>query len=179
MMVEKQEKLRQHSRKKHGAMKQLTKQWMEQWMKHFLPVGLIAGALFACAPVNDIRGYVFSDTVVTQLKKNQTSLDEILALMGSPSTQSTINGKTLYYIYSRFVTESYRAPEEVDRRVLAIYFNIENIISDTAIYGLDDGIIVPIVERTTETQGRELSFIEQIFGNLGRFGDETGGPSDF
>ncbi|GIR10464.1 MAG: hypothetical protein CM15mP21_7260 [Hyphomicrobiales bacterium] len=36
-----------------------------------------------------------------------------------------------------------------------------------------------LVERTTETQGRELSFLQQIFGNLGRFESGEGGPGDF
>jgi outer membrane protein assembly factor BamE (lipoprotein component of BamABCDE complex) len=73
------------------------------------------------------------------------------------------------------VTESYRAPKEVDRKVLAIYFNENRLVRDVAIYGLEDGIIIPIVARTTETQGQELSVIGQIFSNLGRFGD--GGSS--
>ena len=67
--------------------------------------------------------------------------------------------------------ESYRASKEVDRKVMAIYFDRQSNIRDMAVYGLDDGIIIEIVQRTTESQGAELSIIGQLFSNAGRFGD--------
>ena len=79
------------------------------------------------------------------------------------------------------MTESYRASEEVDRKVLAIYFDENKIVRDLAVYGLEDGIIVPIVARTTQTQGsdpNELTALQQIFGNIGRFGDGSA-PTQF
>ena len=91
--------------------------------------------------------------------------------------RSVLNNGTFYYIHSRFVTESYRASEEVDRKVLAIYFDENKIVRDLAVYRLEDGIIVPIVARTTQTQGSELTALQQIFGNIGRFGD--GSPTQF
>lgn len=137
--------------------------------------GLLAGALFACAPVVDNRGYVFNESLLTQLQKNVSNRETIAASFGSPSTVSTLNGGAYYYISSRTVTESYRAPEEVERKVLAIYFGADKTMRDYALYGLQDGIIIPIVQRTTRAQGQELGFIEQLFTNLGRFGDAAPG----
>lgn len=139
-----------------------------------LALAAMGAALLACAPVVDNRGYVFDDTLVSQLKKQSMTLQQATGLLGSPSTRSSINGEALYYIHSVVVTESYRAPVETDRKVMALYFNADNVLKDYAVYGLREGLIVPIVPRTTQSQGRELSFIEQIFGNLGRFdGDPT------
>ena len=98
-----------------------------------------------------------------------------MEIFGSPSTASSFNGGAYYYISSKVVTESYRAPEEVERKVLAVYFDKDRAVRDYAVYGLEDGIIIPIVARTTRAQGQELSFIEQIFTNLGRFGDAAPG----
>ena len=75
------------------------------------------------------------------------------------------------------MTEAYRRAREIDRRVLALYFDAGGKLRDFAYYGLTDGNIVAIVQRTTETQGRELSFIEQMFGNFGRFGGDANVPS--
>lgn len=132
----------------------------------------------ACAPVIDNRGYVFNDSQISSLKKGSTKRQVVQNNFGSPSTVTKLNGTAYYYVRSRFVTESYRAPEEVERKVLAIYFAANDTVKDYAIYGLEDGIIVPIVQRTTQTQGQELSVLGQIFGNLGRFGDNAPG-SDF
>ena len=139
-----------------------------------LAMALLGTALLACAPMIDNRGYVFDEGLVTKLQKDSMTLQQATGLLGSPSTRSSINGEALYYIHSVIVTESYRAPVETDRKVMALYFNADKVLTDYAVYGLRDGLIVPIVPRTTQSQGRELSFIEQIFGNLGRF---DGDPS--
>ena len=138
-------------------------------------VGLTLLASVACAPVIDNRGYIFDDRLLKTLDKGSSSMDSVRERFGSPTTVTSLNGQAFYYIYSRFVTESYRAPEEVERKVLAIYFNDNKKLRDFALYGLEDGIIVPIVARTTQTQGKELTILEQLFGNLGRLGDEAPG----
>jgi outer membrane protein assembly factor BamE (lipoprotein component of BamABCDE complex) len=140
-----------------------------------LASGLLAASIFACAPVVDNRGYVFNENLLPQIQKGTTKADTLIEVFGSPSTVSTLNGGAFYYISSKVVTESYRAPEEVERKVLAIYFDRNKAVRDFAVYGLEDGIIIPIVARTTRAQGQELSFIEQIFTNLGRFGDAAPG----
>ncbi len=140
--------------------------------------GLAMACLLACAPVIDNRGYVFDESLLPQLKVGTTSQTDIITLMGSPSTTSTLNGGAYYYISSKFITEAYRAPRETERRVLAIFFDEEKKVRDLGFYTLEDGNFVTLVGRTTETQGRELSFLQQIFGNLGRIGsgeDDPGG----
>lgn len=142
-----------------------------------LSAGLLTASILACAPVIDNRGYFFDDRSVENIEKGVTDQSAVRDRFGSPTSVSKINNEAYYYIYSRFVTESYRAPEEVDRKVLAIYFDKNKTVRDLAVYGLEDGIIVPIVARTTQTQGSELSALQQIFGNIGRFGD--GSPTQF
>lgn len=137
-----------------------------------LASALVSAQILACAPVYDTRGYIFDGDVVAKIEKNTTTRDTLIAELGSPTSTSAFGESAVYYIQSRFVTESYRAPEETDRKVLAVYFDAAQKVRDYAIYGLDDGIIVPIVQRTTQTQGQELSAIAQIFSNLGRFEGE-------
>ena len=139
--------------------------------------GLVMSGLLACAPVIDNRGYVFDESLLPQLVVGTTSEADIITIMGSPSAVSTLNGGAYYYISSRFITEAYRAPRETERRVLAIFLDEDKKIRDLGFYTLEDGNIVTIVARTTETQGRELTFLQQIFGNLGRF--ESGDGSNF
>lgn len=139
--------------------------------------GLLTATITACAPVIDNRGYFFDDRSVDNIEKGVTNKEAVRETFGSPSSESVLNNGAYYYIYSRFVTESYRAPEEVDRKVLAIYFDENKTVRDLAVYELEDGIIVPIVARTTQTQGSELTALQQIFGNVGRFGD--GSPTQF
>ena len=142
-----------------------------------LVAGLVSISILACAPVIDNRGYFFDNRSIADIEKGVTDQAGVRGKFGSPTSISRLNNGAFYYIHSRFVTESYRAPREVDRKVLAIYFDKNKVVRDLAVFGLEDGIIVPIVARTTQTQGSELTALQQIFGNVGRFSD--GSPTQF
>ena len=40
------------------------------------------------------------------------------------------------------------------------------------VYGQEDGRTIAYVDRTTPTEGNELTLIQQLLGNLGRFNPE-------
>ena len=61
-------------------------------------------------------------------------------------------------------------PTVTDRRILAISFGDNNKVNNLKYYGLEEGKIISYVDRTTPTRGRELTILQQLFGNLGRLG---------
>jgi len=140
-------------------------------LAQLIMVGLVGGQMMACMPIVDQRGYVFNQEIVSRLEIGKTTFDQSKNLLGSPTTYSNFNGGAAYYIHSRFISERYRAPKEVERTVLALYFDGNEVIRDIGVYGLEDGVVVPIVARTTDTMGLELSIIGQLLSNVGRLGD--------
>lgn len=138
-------------------------------LKLLLSSGCLALALVSCAPVVHRHGYVFDDVDTSLFKRNETTLADVTALLGTPTITSTIDKRAVYYISSRIEAYTFYKPVETDRHVLALFFDDTQKLTDYAEYGLKDGNIIAFVERETETSGRELSFLEQIFGNLGRF----------
>ena len=91
-------------------------------------------------------------------------------ILGSPSTTSAIDASTWYYIYSKAETVAFYHPTVTDRRVLAVSFDDDNKVNNLKYYGLEEGKIISYVDRTTPTRGRELTVLQQLFGNLGRLG---------
>ena len=67
-------------------------------------------------------------------------------------------------------------PTEVDRKVLAVRFNGEDQVESFAHYGLEDGQIVNFSNRKTPTRGKELSVLQQLFSNIGKFDAPGTGP---
>jgi outer membrane protein assembly factor BamE (lipoprotein component of BamABCDE complex) len=130
---------------------------------------LIAGlSLFAagCLATTYQRGYVFDQAALDQVPVG-ASQEQVLLVLGTPSTIATVSGEVFYYISQK--TEQKAAflnPQVVDQRVLAIYFDQERRVERIADYGVQDGKIFDFVSRTTPTSGQELSFLRQIFGNL-------------
>src|SRR3546814_5080921 len=99
-----------------------------------------------------------------------------LTLLGSPSTSSTFPdwGTTYYYISSETEAVAFLAPEVIEQQVLAIAFDKSTSkVKDIKRYGLKDGKQIAFVDRETPTRGKELTVLEQLFGNFGRFNNDT------
>ena len=63
---------------------------------------------------------------------------------------------------------AYRAPEVVDREVIAISFNADDTVANIERFGLEDGRVVTLSRRVTETTVRDVTFIRQLIRNFGR-----------
>ncbi len=116
------------------------------------------------------RGYQVDQQSLDQIKVGATSKEEALALMGTPSTTSTIGGDAWYYIgqkMSRAV--AFMPAKMVDQNVLAIYFDKKGKVDRIANYGMKDGKVFDFVSRTTPTGGQEPNFLRNIMTGLFRF----------
>lgn len=119
-----------------------------------------------CLATTYQRGYVFDQAALDQVPIG-ASQEQVLLVLGTPSTIATVSGEAFYYISQK--TEQKAAflnPQVVDQRVLAVYFDQDRRVSRIADYGIQDGKIFDFVSRTTPTGGQELNFLRQIFGNL-------------
>lgn len=106
---------------------------------------------------------------MSQLVTGESRQADVEALLGSPSSKSTYGKETWYYISAKKETRGLFAPEITDQKVTAISFNEDGTISRIDIIGKDQARQVEIVEKTTPTEGRTLSVMEQMMGNFGRF----------
>ncbi|MGC6472173.1 MAG: outer membrane protein assembly factor BamE [Parvibaculales bacterium] len=147
---------------------------MQKNKSGILLAGICAISIAACAPVVHNRGHVFVQQSLDQLEVGQTGKEDVRAIMGSPSTVATVDASAFYYISSREETYLYRAPVETERRVVAVYFDDKDVVTQVAHYGLEDGNVVDYVKRETVTRGKELTLLGQLFGNIGRFSSASG-----
>ena len=142
---------------------------MKYVIKKYLFIALVFLSA-SCSPIVENRGYVFDEKLLDQIKVNETISNDVMDILGSPSTTSAIDASTWYYIYSKAETVAFYHPTVTDRRVLAVSFDDDNKVNNLKYYGLEEGKIISYVDRTTPTRGRELTVLQQLFGNLGRLG---------
>jgi outer membrane protein assembly factor BamE (lipoprotein component of BamABCDE complex) len=130
-----------------------------------------------CSPREDVRGSVIDQDRLEQVKIGGTTQEQLYRLLGSPSAKSTFNERadTWYYISTRTETVAFFAPTTTDRKVVAIDFDGSGKVSDIRKFGMEDGRDIEPVDRVTATKGRELTFLQQLFGNIGRFNDRAPG----
>ncbi len=70
------------------------------------------------------RGYQVDPDSLSQIKIGTTTKPEALALLGTPSTTSTVGGDAWYYIGQKMQhTLSFMPVQMTDQHVLAVYFD--------------------------------------------------------
>jgi outer membrane protein assembly factor BamE (lipoprotein component of BamABCDE complex) len=128
---------------------------------------LLVGAvmLAACGGQIDRHGHVFIDIDLDQIRPGM-SKEEVQTVLGSPDTTSAIGGDAYYYISTMQKTVAFLKPREIDRQVVAVYFDGTESVTNVAHYGLKDGIVVNFYKGETPARGKDLSFLEQVFGNI-------------
>ena len=121
--------------------------------------------LASCGAQIDRHGHVFIDVDLDQVKPGMTK-EEVQTVLGSPDTTSAIGGDAYYYISSTQKTVAFLKPREIDRQVVAVYFDGSETVRNVAHYGLKDGIVVNYYKGETPARGKDLTFLEQVFGNI-------------
>jgi outer membrane protein assembly factor BamE (lipoprotein component of BamABCDE complex) len=111
------------------------------------------------------RGYVLPEGALEQIPLG-SSQEQVLIVLGTPSTVATISGEVFYYISQRTQQTAFLPQEEVNRRVIAVYFDRNRKVQRIADYGIRDGKIFDAVSRTTPSGGEELSYIRYMMRAL-------------
>jgi outer membrane protein assembly factor BamE (lipoprotein component of BamABCDE complex) len=109
------------------------------------------------------KGYIMPPGALEQIPIG-ASQDQVLIVMGTPSTVATLNGEVFYYISQRSERKvAFMNQQVVDQRVVAVYFDKNRQVQRLANYGLQDGKIFDFISRTTPTSGQEMSYLTPLF----------------
>jgi len=137
---------------------------------------LLSAGLAACAPDIAPHGALPNEEQVASIKPGVTTQADVLTILGTASTVSMFdNGVSWIYIGSHSEQYAFFANKELDRRILVIRFGKADVVEDVVTLSQADGAEVKVVARATPTRGKDLSLIQELLGNVGRF--ESGGQS--
>jgi outer membrane protein assembly factor BamE (lipoprotein component of BamABCDE complex) len=138
-----------------------------------LPTLFLAAAAAACSPRIDVRGNLPNPDQLALVKPGDVNRDDVAAMLGTPSSTALFDDETWYYISSKTETVSFLSTKELERRIVAISFDKNGTVKAVRELTLQDGKVVKPVERETPTAGNEMTVLEQLFGNIGRFSKGT------
>ena len=140
----------------------------------FLALGVSVAALAACEAQLDTRGNLPDPEVVLQVQPGIDNRQQVAELLGSPSTMGTFDDKTWYYISKKTKRYGFLEPQVLDQEVLIVKFDDAGTVSDMKLLGIEDAHQVVPNPNETPTSGRELTVLQQLLGNVGRFGNMGG-----
>ena len=129
---------------------------------------MIGGGLSGCAAEIKNHGYAPDDELLAGITAGTDTRGSVRRKIGRPSTTGVFTETGWYYVATTVEHYLYNEPAVSDRRVVAVEFDADDVVASVNVYGLEDGRIVDLQTRTTPTQGRQLTIMQQLLGNLGK-----------
>jgi outer membrane protein assembly factor BamE (lipoprotein component of BamABCDE complex) len=134
-----------------------------------LVFGFTAFALASCSATYRNHGFTPSDDELAEIVVGVDTRDSVAETVGPPSSSGILDNSGYYYVSSRMRHYGIRAPEVVEREVVAISFTDVGVVQNIERFGLQDGRVVRLTRRVTSSSVANQPFLRQLLGNLGRF----------
>jgi outer membrane protein assembly factor BamE (lipoprotein component of BamABCDE complex) len=122
-----------------------------------------------------VRGNHVDDYRLAELVPGTSTQADVTALIGSPTTKATFDSNTWLYISEVTQIRVARTPGVDSQNVVALRFDDGGVLRDIKKTDQADALPVTVVARTTPSPGTSASFLQQLFGNIGRF--NVAGPT--
>ncbi|WP_299921583.1 outer membrane protein assembly factor BamE [uncultured Pelagimonas sp.] len=129
--------------------------------------GLVLLALASCTSRYRSHGYMPPEEDLQQIVPGIDTRASVEDVIGVPTASGVLRDSGYYYIESEVRHFAWKRPEVVTREVLAITFDEAGVVDNLVTYGLEDGKVVPLNRRVTQSGDGDIGFIRKLFGNIG------------
>lgn len=121
----------------------------------------------ACSSTYQNHGFAPSELDLAEVTVGVDTRDTMAELFGEPTISGVVGDNTWFYVGSRWRHFAYRAPEVIDRQLVAVSFSEDGVIQNIERFGLEDGRVVTLNRRVTETNIANVNLITQILNSVG------------
>lgn len=128
-------------------------------------LALVAG----CAKKLETQGHIVDFEQIERIRPGIHDAQSVAAILGSPSNRAVFRENIWYFTTRKTAQSGVFDKETVDQHVIAVHFDEFGIVEEVKTINGDSSRDITFVERSTPTRGKELTLLEQLFGNIGRF----------
>ena len=132
-----------------------------------IAIGLAGCEAFQAAP--QLHGNKVDADQLKELTPGTSTRADVTALIGSPTQRATFDENTWIYVSEVTRPRIGRTMGVEEQNVVVLTFDDRGILRGIQTKSAEDSMPVSVVERTTPSPGSEASFLQQLFGNIGRF----------
>jgi outer membrane protein assembly factor BamE (lipoprotein component of BamABCDE complex) len=137
--------------------------------KKLVTAVLLLGSLAACSPTVSNHGYRIDPDTLARIQPGITSREEVYRLLGSPSSVGTFDTERWYYISQRSEQMSFYQSEITEQDIVMVDFDAGGVVRDVTKQDKSMAMAIEPSPDKTRTMGNELSLVQQLLGNVGRF----------
>ncbi len=148
-------------------------------------VGLaLVGALVltsGCTRMRGHQGYILDQTIVDAIQPGVDNRESVIKSLGRPSFVSQFGQQDFYYVARDTKQLAFATPSTTAQLILHVRFDAAGNVVAVEKSGLEKIAHIKPNGDKTPTLGRNRSFLEDLFGNIGTVGaagGQGGGTAD-
>jgi outer membrane protein assembly factor BamE (lipoprotein component of BamABCDE complex) len=124
----------------------------------------------ACTRIKDLKGYIADDQLITALQPGVDNRSSVQKTLGRPTIISEVDSNTWYYVSQNTQQLAFFKPRPLTHQVVVVRFDPKGNLAK--VEKLDRNAIVDVDPSgdKTPTRGKEVTFWQELFGDVGRFG---------
>lgn len=147
------------------------------WIPAFAGMTVAVLALAGCTPTKAVRGNLVEDYRLEQVKPGMSTASDVVGILGSPTSTDPFDPNIWYYIGQKTEKKGILDPKVTQERILRLTFDPDTrILSDiTPVDNQRNNI--PLAKDVTPTSGNEMTAVQQMLGNMGKFNKTGKGSS--
>ena len=136
----------------------------------FLGMAAAMLALTACASIKDHRGYLVDNALLDSVQPGTDNQASVERMLGRPSFISQYGRKDWYYISTNTRQAAFTRPKPREQLLVKIAFDDKGNVATIERSGMEKVANINPDGDKTPTLGRERTFLEDLFGNIGQVG---------
>ena len=134
-----------------------------------LALGLVV-ALGGCASLKDHRGYLVDQALLDSVQPGVDNQMSVERTLGRPTFISEYGQKDWYYVSTNTRQAAFTRPKAHDQLLVRVRFDEKGNVARIDRTGLEKVAKLDPDGDATPTLGKERTFLEDLFGNIGTVG---------
>lgn len=131
-----------------------------------------------CATVPGHQGYIADQALVEAIQAGVDNRESVARTLGRPSFAGQFDERDWYYVSRDTKQLAFRLPRPTAETVLHVRFDEAGNVASVEKTGIEKVASIRPLGDKTPTLGKNRSFFEELFGNIGQVGSVgQGGPT--
>ena len=124
-------------------------------------------ALTACAGIREHKGFVIDQALADGIQVGVDNKDSVARTLGRPTFTGQFDPNDWYYVSRNTAQLAFRDPKVTEQTILRVQFDQAGNVASVQKTGKELIARVDPSGDKTPTLGRQRSFFEELFGNIG------------
>ena len=140
----------------------------------FAFLATVAALAGGCSSIRDHRGYLADSALVDSVQAGIDNRVSVEKTLGRPTFVGQFGDDSWYYVSQDTRQAAFRRPKTSEQLIMRVRFDKDGNVAGVDRKAMEHVVRLDPDGHKTPTLGRDRSFIEDLFGNIGSVGGPGG-----